>query len=608
VPIVLQDAPIGVLIVGDRLDSSYVGSLRDRLGAEIVVASGSGEVLAATLPAAAAAGLPAALAGQETIELGATEYATGAVPLGTDAQGRPVTLFLLHSITDAISPVYRSLKAGFLFYGLLAVVVAGLGAAAVARTVLKPLERFVGFVHEVAATGDYRRRFEAARAGREIASLNDSYDQLVASLARQHTQLEQRSAELSATNEALRAQILERERAEAALSQSEAQLRQAQKLDAIGRLAGGVAHDFNNLLTIILSYTHLLRNSMPDDSPMRADLDQINEAARRAGTLTHQLLAFSRKQVLQPRVIELPAVVEGIEQMLARLVGEDIALRAVSYPPVSRVKADPGQIEQVLLNLVANARDAMPKGGTLTISTRNVAEMEAQVHRAEGMRPGPWVLLAVTDTGTGMDEATKARIFEPFFTTKEPGKGTGLGLAMVYGIVKQSGGFIWVDTAPGKGTTFRLYLPPVQDVASTTAAAAPALPAARGNETVLVVEDETPVRELAERCLRAQGYRVLAAADGPEALLLAEQHRGSIDLLLTDVVMPHLSGKQLADLLLTNRPATRVLYMSGYPQDSVGSHRALLDGAELLQKPFLPEELARRVRTVLDAADEKRHA
>jgi CheY-like chemotaxis protein len=265
------------------------------------------------------------------------------------------------------------------------------------------------------------------------------------------------------------------------------------------------------------------------------------------------------------------------------------------------VKADPGQIEQVLLNLVANARDALPKGGTVTITTQNVATMEGENRPLDGMRPGPWVLLTVHDTGVGMDEATKARIFEPFFTTKEPGRGTGLGLAMVYGIIKQSGGFIWVDSAPGRGTTFRVYLPPVEDVGAPLAVPAAPPPAPRGTETILVVEDEDPVRELAERCLRSQGYRVLAAVDGVAALALCEHHRGTIDLLVTDVLMPRLSGPDLAEQLTATRPTLRVLYMSGYPQGAVANRRTAFSEAEFLQKPFLPDDLARRVRAVLDA-------
>jgi signal transduction histidine kinase/ActR/RegA family two-component response regulator len=594
VPIVLQDAPIGVLIVGDRLDSTYVRTLKDQLSADIVVAA-QHDVLATTLPDSAARQLVAGLSDGGTARAGSVEYATGGVPLGADAGGRPVTLFLLHSITDAIAPLSRSMRIGFLFYGVLAIALAGLGAAAVARTVLQPLERFVGFVHAAAESGDYRKRFATPPTTREIATLNESYDRLVGSIARQHEQLEQANVDL-------RAQIHERERAEAALRQSEEQLRQAQKLDAIGRLAGGVAHDFNNILTIILSYTQLLRKSMAPDSPMRADLDQVDEAARRAGTLTHQLLAFSRKQVLQPRVIDLSAVVEGIEPMLSRLVGEDIELRAVVRPPVSRVKADPGQIEQVLLNLVANARDAMPKGGTVTITTQDVPKMEGEDRPLDGMRRGPWVLLTVHDTGVGMDAATQARIFEPFFTTKEPGKGTGLGLAMVYGIIKQSGGFIWVDSAPGQGTTFRIYLPPVVDAGAPLAATPTPPPPPRGTETILVVEDEDPVRELAERCLRAQGYRVLTAVDGVAALALADAHRGPIDLVLTDVLMPRLSGMDLVERLVAVRPTTRVLYMSGYPQGVVGGRGVSFAESEFLQKPFLPDDLARRVRAVLDAA------
>jgi CheY-like chemotaxis protein len=269
---------------------------------------------------------------------------------------------------------------------------------------------------------------------------------------------------------------------------------------------------------------------------------------------------------------------------------------------VSRVKADPGQIEQVLLNLVANARDAMPKGGTVTITTQDVPKMEGEDRPLAGMRRGPWVLLTVHDTGVGMDAATQARIFEPFFTTKEPGKGTGLGLAMVYGIIKQSGGFIWVDSAPGQGTTFRIYLPPVVDAGAPLAATPTPPPPPRGTETILVVEDEDPVRELAERCLRAQGYRVLTAVDGVAALALADAHRGPIDLVLTDVLMPRLSGMDLVERLVAVRPTTRVLYMSGYPQGVVGGRGVSFAESEFLQKPFLPDDLARRVRAVLDAA------
>ncbi len=567
VAIVLQDVAIGTLLVGDRMDAAYLRRLSALLGAELVVAVPGG-VLATTLEPSQAEVVVTQAGSAESIRLGDVEYVRAGVPLGVDAGGSPVTMQLLHSISETIDPMQRALRNSFLLYGALAVIVAGIGATAVARTVLRPLDRFVGFVRDVTHAGDYARRFDAGRASREIASLNESYEQLVASLR-----------------------------------QSEEQLRQSQKLEAIGRLAGGVAHDFNNLLTIILSYLQLLREDVPAESPMLADIKHIEVAARRAGTLTHQLLAFSRKQVLQPKVLDLPAVVAGVQPMLARLVGEDIELRALPPGEVARVRADPGQIEQVLLNLVANARDAMPSGGTITIETRDVAGMDDVEARRplEGMRSGPWVLMAVRDTGTGMDEATKQRIFEPFFTTKAPGKGTGLGLAMVYGIVKQSGGFIWVDSAPGEGTVFRVYLPPVEEELTATEERPANVPVPRGTETVLLVEDEKPVRELAERCLRPLGYSVLTANNGLDALALADRHAGTIHLLLTDVVMPQLSGPQIADRMRVRRPELRVLYVSGYPQDAIARHGVLAPGIELLQKPFVPDDLARRVRLVLDA-------
>ena len=566
VAIVLQDEAIGALLVGDRLDADYLERLSALLGAELVVAA-PGVVLASTLGPADADAVVAQL-GNDAMQVGTVEYVVAGVPLGMDASGRPVTMQLLHSVSDTIAPLQSALRASFLLYGALAVVVAGLGATAVARTVLRPLDRFVGFVRDVTQSGDYARQFDVGRASREIASLNESYQQLVASLR-----------------------------------SSEEQLRQSQKLEAIGRLAGGVAHDFNNLLTIMLSYLQLLRQEVPADSAILTDLKHIEDAARRAGTLTHQLLAFSRKQVLQPKVLDLGAVVAGVQPMLARLVGEDIELRAVTAGPVARVRADPGQIEQVLLNLVANARDAMPRGGTVTIETRDVAGMDDPEARRplDGMRQGPWVLMAVRDTGTGMDEATKQRIFEPFFTTKEPGKGTGLGLAMVYGIVKQSGGFIWVDTAPGQGTQFRVYLPPVADELTTSGDHERMVPLPRGTETVLVVEDEQPVRELVQRSLRPLGYTVLTAGNGLDALAFADRYSGPIHLLLSDVVMPQMSGPDVASRLRERRPEMRVLYVSGYPQDAIARHGVLAPGIELLQKPFVPTDLARRVRMVLDA-------
>jgi PAS domain S-box-containing protein len=375
------------------------------------------------------------------------------------------------------------------------------------------------------------------------------------------------------------------------------QLTQSQKMEAIGRLAGGVAHDFNNLLTVITSYSDLVFQDLPPDDPRRDDVDQVRKAADGAAALTRQLLAFSRQQVLEPKVIDLNSVVDNLKKILQRVIGEDVDLTTVLATKLGAVKADISQIEQILMNLAVNARDAMPTGGQLTIETTNVDYDPERQQRADGSRA--FVMLAVTDTGTGMDEATKAKIFEPFFTTKQPGKGTGLGLATVYAIVTQAGGDIWVYSELGHGTSFKIYLPQVDAVPTTAAAVHVDLP--RGTETVLLVEDAAAVRAVARQVLQRQGYRVLEASDGEDALYLAARHQGTIDLVLTDVVMPRAGGRELAERLLAVRPDTRVLYMSGYTDDSVVRHGILEGGVTYLQKPFSPEGLARKVRDVLDA-------
>ncbi|HEU5260212.1 MAG TPA: response regulator [Gemmatimonadales bacterium] len=386
------------------------------------------------------------------------------------------------------------------------------------------------------------------------------------------------------------------------------QLVQAQKMEAVGRLAGGIAHDFNNLLTVITSYSDLLLEDLGRDDPKRDDVEQVRKAAEGAASLTRQLLAFSRQQVLEPRVVDLNVVVGGLRKMLQRVIGEDVEFATTLAPDLRAVRADVGQLEQVLMNLAVNARDAMPTGGKLTIETANVELDTDYTRKHHPAAAGHFVMLAVSDTGVGMDEATKARIFEPFFTTKGPGKGTGLGLATVYGIVKQSGGFVWVYSEPGHGTSFKIYLPRLDEPVDQGATSPAAAGVPRGTETVLVVEDAAAVRAVTRQVLERQGYTILEAPNGAAALHLAATHHGPIHLLLTDVVMPALSGRPLAERLTQLRPETRVLYTSGYTDDSIVRHGILEPGIAYLQKPFTPASLARKVRDVLDTATTPRTA
>jgi two-component system cell cycle sensor histidine kinase/response regulator CckA len=390
-------------------------------------------------------------------------------------------------------------------------------------------------------------------------------------------------------------------RAEEALRQSEEQLRQAQKMEAVGRLAGGVAHDFNNVLSVILSYGEVILGDLKPTDPLRADMEEIRKAALRAAGLTRQLLLFSRQQVVEAKVIDLHEVLTSMDRMLQRILGEDVELVSVATKSVGRVKVDPSHIEQVILNLVVNARDAMPTGGKLTIETADVVLDESYAMSHLSAKVGPHVMMSVSDTGIGMDRETQTRIFEPFFTTKELGKGTGLGLSTVFGIVQQSGGSIRVDSEPGKGTTFWVYLPRVDaEVDLVRPQVAPAT--LRGTETILLVEDEEQVRTVVVSILRRQGYRVLPAQHGGEALLLCERHPETIDLLLTDVVMPQMSGPELARRLAATRPKMKILCMSGYTDDSIARHGALESDMAYLQKPVTPQTLTAKVREVLDSS------
>jgi signal transduction histidine kinase/CheY-like chemotaxis protein len=409
-----------------------------------------------------------------------------------------------------------------------------------------------------------------------------------------------RDEELVTALASLAAVAIQGRRTEEARRELEEQLRQSQKMEAVGRLAGGVAHDFNNLLMVIRGRSELLLHHVKEGEPLRRHIALIREAAERAVGLTQQLLTFSRKGVLRPQVLDLNAAVTGMATMLRRLIGEHIELSVCPGEGLWRIQADPSQIEQVVMNLAVNARDAMPHGGRLTVETANVTLDESFARSHAGSRPGAYVRLAVSDTGVGMDAATRAHLFEPFFTTKAPGQGTGLGLAMVYGIVKQHRGYVTADSEPGRGSRFTIYL-----ARSEAPVTAPALPWSGsappgGRETVLLVEDEQSVRELVKEMLRERGYTVIEARHGADALVAAEQHTGAIHLLLTDIVMPEMGGRELARRLRASRPDVRVLYMSGYLGDATPPEGIEI-GIPILAKPFTTETLAVRAREVLDA-------
>jgi len=382
--------------------------------------------------------------------------------------------------------------------------------------------------------------------------------------------------------------------------QLENQLQQSRRMEAVGRLAGGIAHDFNNLLTVIRGYADMALNRPGTQAGVRADIQQIGGAADRATALIRQLLAYSRKQVLQPKVLNLNAVVENLHQLLSRLMGDNIEMKTFCNAANGTVKADPAQIEQVIVNMVVNARDAMAEGGKLTIETANVVLDAAYAVDQMTIKPGSYVMLSISDTGIGMDKQTQAHVFDPFFTTKEAGRGTGLGLSTVYGIVKQSDGYVWVESEHGKGSTFRVYLPLAKELLTQEESPVEERKDVSGTEVVLLVEDEEAVLELAHTILEQQGYRVLVARNTAHAEELAAESKGEIHMLLTDVVMPGVSGHELAKRITARRPGIRVLFMSGYAEDIVSQGGVLKSGVAFLQKPFTPKVLRQRVREILD--------
>ncbi len=436
----------------------------------------------------------------------------------------------------------------------------------------------------------YRRAQEIQETNRELRALHAELERRV----------EARTADLQRANDDLKREVAERRQAQDALQRSEEQLRQSQKMEAVGRLAGGIAHDFNNLLTVVLTNGELILCDLPAGDPLRTDVEQIVEAGKRAADLTRQLLAFSRQQVLEPKVLDLNEILGNLSRMLKRVLGEDVDLKMALAPRLGKLKGDRSRIEQVVMNLVVNARDAMETGGKLTIETANVDLDEAYAKDHLGVVPGPYVLLAVSDSGTGMDRATVAKIFEPFFTTKERGKGTGLGLSTVFGIVKQSGGSIWVYSEPGAGTTFKIYLPRVADSAVQASSDGAAPSPRRATETILLVEDDEQVRRVASTILRKSGYVVLQAETPGEALLIAEDLGTRVDLLLTDVVMPKMNGQKLSERIVAMRPGIKVVFMSGYTDDVILHHGVLASGFTLVEKPLTPAALHRKIRQVLD--------
>ena len=569
-----QNSTIGFLAVGHEINAHVADDFSKIADSDIAFFYGR-SLVASSLDASqqnlisvssrAASATPATA--PEEVQLGGERFLITTLKLSS--QGEPdVSLTILKSFDRATSFLH-SLNSILLGLGLLSVLAGSALIFVISDTITRPLASLVGGVRAL-EKGDYTFALESS-GGDEVAEVTGAFGRMRDTLQeaqREHRQLEER-------------------------------LRQAHKMEAVGRLAGGVAHDFNNLLTIIRGHSDLLLDRPGVESAQRRSLEQIKKAGDRAVSMTRQLLAFSRMQVLEPRVLDLNGVVAEMGKMLPRLIGEHIEYVFFPATSLSSVKADPGQIEQVIMNLVVNARDAMPDGGKITVRTENVVLDEAQARQRAPMTPGPYVLLSVADTGEGMDASTKALIFEPFFTTKEVGKGTGLGLATVYGVVKQSGGFIYVNSAPGKGATFEIYFPPASQPPEEPDVQPKPAAVLGGSETILVVEDQPDVRDLACQFLKLSGYTVLEAQNGEEALELCSRHSGPIQLVLSDVIMPKMGGAELAGRLRAARPDAKVLLMTGYSEYSSGPRGELTADTPILQKPFTWPSLIEKVRNTL---------
>jgi signal transduction histidine kinase/CheY-like chemotaxis protein len=565
---------LGLLILGDEIDQDAAKQFGSLAAGEVAFYSGN-TLVASTLDPAQQSALTAQLQrtpqGKESlpqeVQLGKERYLATTLNLASGS-GPTVSLSVLKSF-DKATAFLTSLNRVLLGLGLLSVLAGSILVFLISHTFTRPLEDLVKAVRAL-DRGDFNFPL-GTDTGDEVGEVTATFDRMRANLQRtlnEQKQLEQR-------------------------------LRQAHKMEAIGRLAGGVAHDFNNLLTIIRGHGDILLDRAGAAPSDRHSLEQIQKAANRAVSMTRQLLAFSRMQVLEPRIVDLNVVIADMGKMLPRLIGEHIEFSFSPASHLSMVKADPGQIEQVILNLVVNARDAMPEGGTISVRTLNTVLDQAQASQRAPMVAGEYVMFSVTDTGHGMDEKTKALIFEPFFTTKEIGKGTGLGLATVYGVVKQSGGFIWVESAPGKGTTFEIYLPKAQGKASGLEAETKPSALPKGSETILVVEDESGVRELACEFLKVSGYAVLQAKDGVEALEVVAKHQGPLDLVLSDIVMPRMGGPELVSRLKDLRPDMRAILMSGYAEYSGTDAKPTSLQTPILQKPFSVASLVQKIREEL---------
>jgi len=615
-PIVLQDYVIGALVLGDRIDSSFLPNLRAFFGGDTVITVGQ-RTIVSTLPDSAAGNLDAesvarlgdtAMQQDGTVRLGDQEYLVTSMALGTDQGGEAVTLFLLRSLTRALRQPNQVLMKTLATQAAVAVLLGALLTWFATRVSLRPLTRFVAFMNGVAESGDYSRRFwrrgpgngsdtpeppsrgdtdeSDVRSSNELDLLVDGFNGMLTEIEARDSSLKQAHTELEKGIQVLR--------------QKEEELRQLQKMEAIGLLAGGVAHDFNNILMVVSGFSDMaLKNlNQNNDREARECIEEVQRASKSAALLTRQLLAFSSKQVTRPRIINLNNLITERKEILRRVVGDSIVLTLCLEDALDNVMADPAQVEQVLLNLTVNGRDAVESTGEIRIETCNVGPGDNPAEKYDLDVSAPHVLLAVKDSGRGIDAETREHMFEPFFTTKDKGKGTGLGLSTVHGIVKQCGGHIRVESELGSGTVFRVFFPAIREAADETQGVYND-ESVRGSATILLVEDEADVRNVVCRMLTASGFTVLEAAGPNEALALFEQHGERIDLLLTDIIMPVMNGNELSSRLSQLKPGIKTLFMSGYTAGAIDDAGILPEGMNFLQKPFAPDALVARIVRIL---------